>query len=104
MVVIVFRSRLRPGVENEIAETGQRMYELASSMPGFISYKDFVAEDGENVAIVEFESLETLAAWRDHVEHKVVQEQGRDTFFTEYRIQVCTPVRVSEFVWEGTKG
>jgi heme-degrading monooxygenase HmoA len=102
VVVIVFRSRLRPGVENEIAKAGQRMYELASAMPGFLSYKDFVAEDGENVAIVEFESLETLAAWRDHVEHKVVQQQGREKFFTEYRIQVCTPVRVSEFIRKGT--
>lgn len=78
------------------------MYELASAMPGFLSYKDFVAEDGENVAIVEFESLETLAAWRDHVEHRVVQQQGREKFFTEYRIQVCTPVRVSEFIRKGT--
>jgi heme-degrading monooxygenase HmoA len=104
MVVIVFRSRLRPGVENEIATTGQRMYELASSMPGFISYKDFVAEDGENVSIVEFESLETLAAWRDHAEHKIVQQEGREKFFSAYRIQVCTPVRVSEFVWEAAEG
>jgi heme-degrading monooxygenase HmoA len=103
MVVVVFRSKLRPGVEAEITKTGQRMYELASAMPGFRSYKDFVAEDGENVSIVEFESLETLTAWRDQPEHKVVQQQGRERFFSEYRIQVCTPVRVSEFVWDGAK-
>jgi heme-degrading monooxygenase HmoA len=93
MVLVVFRSRLREGVDQEISEVGQRMYALASSMPGFISYKDFVAEDGEAVAIVEFESLETLTAWREHPEHRIVQRQGRDRFFTEYRIQVCTPIR-----------
>jgi heme-degrading monooxygenase HmoA len=104
MVVIVFRSRLRPGVENEIVKMGQRMFELASSMPGFLSYKDFVAEDGENVSIVEFDSLETLAAWRDHAEHKVAQQQGREKFFAAYRIQVCTPVRAYEFAWDGPRG
>ncbi len=93
MVLVVFRSRLRAGVDKDISEVGQRMYALASSMPGFISYKDFTAEDGEGVAIVEFESLETLQAWREHPEHRIAQCQGRDRFFTEYRIQVCTPVR-----------
>lgn len=70
-----------------------RMFELASSMPGYISYKDFVAEDGENVSVIEFESLETLAAWRDHPEHKLAQQRGREEIFSEYRIQVCTPMR-----------
>jgi len=104
MVVVVFRSRLRAGVDKEISEVGQRMYALASSMPGFVSYKDFTAEDGETVAIVEFESLETLAAWREHPEHRIAQRQGRDRFFTEYRILVCTPVRDYAFSSGGTPG
>lgn len=67
MVVIVFRTRLREGInEQELATIGARIYEIASAMPGFISYKDFTAEDGESVTIVEFESLDTLAAWREH--------------------------------------
>jgi len=97
MVVIVFRSRIRPGVDGEIGVVGGRMYELAASMPGFISYKDFVAEDGENVSIIEFESLETLAAWRDHPEHRIAQERGRAAFFSEYQIQVCAPLRTAQF-------
>jgi hypothetical protein len=40
---------------------GLRMHELATRMPGFISYKDFAAADGETVTIVEFESEETVA-------------------------------------------
>jgi heme-degrading monooxygenase HmoA len=94
MVVIVFRARLKPGVDQQaLAQVGQRMYELAAAMPGYISYKDFSAEDGENVSVIEFESLQTLAAWREHPEHKAAQKRGRDEFFAEYRIQVCTPVR-----------
>lgn len=95
MVVVVFRSRVKAGTEQELARVGQRMYELASSMPGYRSYKDFVAEDGENVSIIEFESLESVSAWREHPEHKVAQQRGREEFFSEYHIQVCTPVRDS---------
>jgi len=95
MVVVVFRSRIRPGTEQELGRLGARMYELASSMPGYISYKDFVAEDGENVSIIEFESIESVTAWREHPEHKIAQRRGREEFFSEYHIQVCTPVRES---------
>lgn len=73
------------------------MYELAVSMPGFVSYKDFIAEDGENVSIVEFDTLEHLAAWKDHPEHRQAQADGRERFFSEYRIQVCSTVREYDF-------
>jgi len=97
MVVVVFRSRLKPGVENEIQAVGGRMYELAAGMPGFVSYREYVAADGEGVAIVEFESHETLAAWREHPEHRQAQAAGRERFFSEYRITVCDAVRDSSF-------
>lgn len=93
MVVIVFRTRLKPGVEAEIEAMGASMYELAAGMPGFVSYREYAAADGECVAIVEFESHETLAAWREHPEHRKAQAAGRERFFTEYRITVCDTVR-----------
>lgn len=98
MIVIVFRTRIREGaVEQEMEELGNRMYQLASKMPGFISYKDFAAPDGEYVSIVEFESLETLTVWRNHPEHKEAQRLGRERYFSEYHIQVCTTVRDYRF-------
>ncbi len=97
MVIVVFRSRLKPGVEAEIEAMGGHMYELASRMPGFVSYREYVAADGESVAIVEFELLETLKAWRDHPEHQAAQIAGRERFFSEYRISVCELVRDYSF-------
>jgi hypothetical protein len=59
--VTVFRSRLRPGVEADYGVRGEQIYNLAIQMPGFIAIKDFVAEDGERVAIVEFDTAEHRA-------------------------------------------
>jgi len=97
MIAVVFRSRLRPGVEQEIEQLGARMYELASRMPGFVSYREYQAADGEGVAIVEFESLEAVKAWREHPEHLAAQAAGRDRMFSSYRIQVCTVERDYSF-------
>jgi heme-degrading monooxygenase HmoA len=51
MVITVFRSRLRPENAQEFHELAARMMELAESMPGFRSYKLYVAEDGERCSI-----------------------------------------------------
>jgi heme-degrading monooxygenase HmoA len=94
MVVTIFRSRLREGIDLAALEAlGMRMYELASSMPGFVSYKDFAAADGESVALVEFEDEASVLAWRKHAEHVQAQRRGREEFFAEFRITVCTPLR-----------
>lgn len=97
MVVIVFRSRLKAGIEQEIFEMGTRMYALAHAMPGFLSYREYAADDGENVTVVEFESHETLKAWREHPDHILAQAAGRERFFSEYRITVCDAVRDYHF-------
>lgn len=97
-LVVVFRSRLRPDVDLAALEAaGARMYELASAMPGFISYKDFAAEDGECLSIVEFSDKESLLAWRNQPEHVAMQQRGRDEFFANYEIQVCEPLRAYSF-------
>lgn len=97
MVVVVFRARLKPGVEAEIAEADARMAALAAKMPGYVSYRNYAAEDGEGVSVVEFESHETVAAWRAHPEHREVQRLARERWLSEYRITVCDSVRDYSF-------
>lgn len=98
MVIVVFRSRLRPDADLAAVEAaGARMYELGSAMPGFVSYKDFAAEDGETLTLVEFETEEQLLAWRNHPEHLEVQARGRSEFFSEYTITVSEARRAYHF-------
>ncbi|HSB99756.1 MAG TPA: antibiotic biosynthesis monooxygenase [Burkholderiaceae bacterium] len=98
MMVIVFRARLRPDADMAaLGPLGERMYALASAMPGFVSYKDFTAEDGESVTVVEFASEPELLAWRNHPEHREAQERGRREFFAEYTIQIGRVERAYRF-------
>jgi len=95
--VIVFRSELRDGVADAYNQDGEVIYGLGVAMPGFVAIKDFTADDGERVAIVEFDSAEHLAAWRDHAEHRAAQQRGRDRYFSRYQIQVCSVLREARF-------
>ncbi|MBZ0237363.1 MAG: antibiotic biosynthesis monooxygenase [Deltaproteobacteria bacterium] len=95
--LIVFRNRVRPGEEAAYAEAASGMYALAEQMPGFVASKDFVAEDGERLALIEFDSAEHLAAWRHHPDHARAQADGRSRWYTEYSLDVCDVVRSSRF-------
>ena len=45
MIVTVFRSRLRPGFQDEYVALVDRMQQIAKSIPGYISHKGFWAWD-----------------------------------------------------------
>lgn len=97
MVLTVFRSRLRPAAQEEYMQWAARISELAKRMPGYISHKGFVAEDGERVTLVEFESEEAQRAWRTHPEHVEAQKKGRHAFYSEFRLQICSVQRETVF-------
>ena len=97
MVVTVFRSRLKPENVEEYYAWAARMAALAKTMPGYVSHKGFVAEDGERVTIVEFEDEETQRAWAVNLQHVDAKKKGRADFYTEYKLQVCEVKRETSF-------
>src|SRR3954470_5274599 len=97
MVITIFRSRLRPENQEQYSQSAGQIHDLAVKMPGFISIKTFSAEDGERVSLVEFESEEAVRHWREQADHRQAQELGRKLFYSEYRIQVCQPLRDYSF-------
>jgi heme-degrading monooxygenase HmoA len=97
MIVTIFRSRIKPEAEQEYSQWARRMSQLAVDMPGYVSHKGFLAQDGERVTLVEFENEETLREWARHPEHAIAKKKGRADFYLEYRTQICTLLRESVF-------
>jgi heme-degrading monooxygenase HmoA len=93
-VLVVFRSRLRAEADAAaLEEAGARMLALAQAMPGFVAYKEFAAADGECLTLAEFADMASLTAWRDHPEHRAMQQRARAEFMCEYHIDVCRAER-----------
>ena len=97
MVVVVFKSRVRPENAQAYYALSDKMEAIARSMPGFVSIKGYSAEDGEHVSIHEWKTVEQLRAWREHPEHKRTQQLGRDQFYGEYTLYVCDSPRTSHW-------
>lgn len=97
MVLTVFRNRLRADAGDQYGKTLERMLEIVRSMPGYIQHKVYTAADGERCTIVEFDTEEHQRAWATHAEHVQAKQQGRESFYSEYHLQVCTVQRDSRF-------
>ena len=98
MVVVLFGTKMRDDVNlDEYRQRSRRMNELVKQIPGFISIKGFVAEDGDEVSIARFENEESLEAWRFQPEHVDTQRRAREAFYESYWVQVCKTVRDYEF-------
>ena len=95
MIVTVFRHRLRPENSGDYFKLAAELGVEAAAMPGFVSRKVYVAEDGERLTIVEFESEETHRAWAEDHRHRAAQKLGREQFYSEYSLQVCQTLRTS---------
>jgi len=93
MIVVVFRNRLNPGAQEEYGPMAKHMSELVRAIPGYISHKGFTAEDGERVTIVEYENEDALNAWRVDPEHAKAKRRGIESFFSEYKFQICQVIR-----------
>jgi heme-degrading monooxygenase HmoA len=97
MVLTVFRSRLRDENREAYLALAPRMSERARTMPGYVSHKVFVAEDGERVTLVEFTDEASQRAWSQNAEHLAAKKEGRASFYAEYSLQICEVVRESRF-------
>jgi heme-degrading monooxygenase HmoA len=98
-ILTVFRSRLRPdAAANGYQALAEEMERLARTMPGFVDFKTFTADDGERVSIVEFDSIENHNRWRDHPDHRAAQRRGREDFYSDYRIVVGEVFNEHRFV------
>lgn len=73
------------------------MMTIAESMPGFLSYKVYVSDDGERCSVIEFETSEQLRAWREQPAHREAQALGRERFYEDYTLHVAEPERESRF-------
>jgi heme-degrading monooxygenase HmoA len=97
MVVVLFRSRLTPEAGEDYSHMAEEMLNTAKTMPGFVDFKSYKADDGERISVVWWQDQETMAAWRAHQRHQVAQQAGREKWYRMFKIEVAEVVRSSAF-------
>jgi glutathione S-transferase len=92
-VVFSSQRRLDNGTAAAYAETADAMEELARRQPGFAGIESTRGPDGFGITVSYWDSLDAVAAWKAHPEHRRAQERGRAEFYSRYEIRVCAVER-----------
>ena len=77
------------------AETAARMEALAREQPGYLGFE--AAREGLGIAVSYWRDLESIAAWKRHVEHTAAQTDGRHRWYTHSTTRICRVEREYSF-------
>lgn len=102
MFLVVFRNRKRADMDVAAYDAdADRMATLAAEQPGFLSFKSYIADDGEVVALSEWSDEAAAHAWGRQAEHLAVQRRGRDAYYESYTLFACADLRIRHFEQKG---
>lgn len=91
---VVFTS-VRTDVAGGYGDTATRMVELAQGQPGFLGVES--ARDELGITVSYWDSLEAIRDWKQHTEHLIAQQTGRDRWYESYKVRICKVERDYEF-------
>lgn len=96
---VVFTSRLRDGEELRRAyeQTAATIEALAKTQPGYLGLESVRGADGLGVTVSYWSSMEAIAAWKEHPEHRAAQARGKSEFYASYDVRVCAVERGYRF-------
>lgn len=91
MFVVIFRAQVRR-FDDEYSRTAARMRDLAIRHFGCLEFHA-VTEGDQEVALSYWPDEQSIRAWRNHPEHVLAQQAGRDRWYERYSVQVAEVTR-----------
>lgn len=87
MYVVIFRATVRE-LDAEYVTTVQRMRELALNEFGCLEFHA-VTEGQYEVALSYWPDEASIRAWKNHPEHVLAQQTGKNRWYETYNVQVA---------------
>jgi len=94
---VIFSSVRSMADEAGYERAAERMVELARQQPGFLGLESVRGADGHGITVSYWSSEAAIRAWREHAEHQLAQQQGRERWYSHFTLRVCKVERAWEF-------
>jgi heme-degrading monooxygenase HmoA len=92
---VIFTS-VRTEGDNGYGEMASRMAELSEKEEGFLGM-EHAASDGLSITVCYWNSLESIAKWKENSEHSIAQSKGFETFYESFSTRICKVERENKF-------
>ena len=82
---VIFTS-IKAGADDGYGEMAEKMLSLATQQPGFLGIES--ARDNLGITVSYWENLESIKAWKSHIEHQKAQTKGKDVWYSAYKVRI----------------
>lgn len=76
-------------------EMAAKMWQLAQEQPGFLGADS--ASDEIGITVSYWESLQAIKLWKQHSEHQIAQQFGKEKWYRCYTLRIAKVERAYEF-------
>lgn len=83
---VIFTSLLSPE-SHGYGEIADRMVGLVAGQAGYLGHES--AREGLGITVSYWKDLESIKAWKENAEHAEARKQGRDTFYSGFKVRIC---------------
>lgn len=87
MFVVIFRAKTAK-LDDEYSRVAQKLRDLALSEFGCLEFHAVTQGDTE-IALSYWPDQEKIRIWKQHSDHLIAQELGRQNWYESYSVQVC---------------
>ena len=91
---VIFTSTQTENTEG-YTEMAEKMEALAKQQQGYIGIDS--AKNDVGITVSYWESLEAIKTWKQHSEHLIAQQKGREQWYSWYNTRICKVEREYEF-------
>lgn len=94
-IVVLFEVKPTKDGMQKYLDLAAMLKPLLSGFEGFIRAERFTSlnEEGKLLSMNIWTDEEAVAKWRNVMEHRMSQKEGREKLFESYRITVCSAIR-----------
>jgi heme-degrading monooxygenase HmoA len=95
MIAVIFEVWPAPDRKQNYLDLAAALRPLLEQIDGFISIERFesLSEPGKILSLSFFRDEAAVQAWRNTMEHRAAQAQGRAGVFRDYRLRIAGVVR-----------
>ena len=95
MVIVLFEVCLKEGKMDEYLRRASVLKSELANFKGLVSIERFQSLNSPNKLLSKsvWQSEEDIKAWRNLAQHRIFQQEGRESIFEDYTISVVTPTR-----------
>jgi len=83
---VIFNSVLKDNADG-YEQMADRMVELARKQPGFLGFESL--RDDIGITISYWKDPQSIKKWKEHSEHVIAQEKGKNQWYSSYVLRIC---------------